>query len=162
MGVDQSVFLGPFLKCKPKDMTVTETYRTCPDCNAGHGRKRRLHGNFCSEHGKGENITVEMPADSLQAIREIVETDFGDSLRILDCCGDPVIDGFACFCSNSQNGPGRDFDSSGPDPCVTEISVNDISLEIMNFRERFAKVIAEIERFCDSVEIKWGLIFTAN
>lgn len=159
MSIDRGVYLGPFAKCKPLAKTVVETYRFCQECNS----RISFGVQFCGRHGKGEDRTEEKIGSSR---RDIVDVACNEGrLTELTLCGEPVIDDFTCLAPNQDmDGKRRKhFDPECPDEYVFAFEdPSQLARERSQFEAECAAELAEIRPLCESVEIVWGLVFTAN
>lgn len=164
MGIDYSLYIGPYARCKVGEVMVSETIRTCSnaDCvlykDTGIGFRK-----FCSECGS-QVKDRQVPAIGLVVDVEDLRDEIND--RLVTPSGSDFCDWMQknkthVWISNITNVKGL-YWSSDP-TCDTSLTVMDpdvIFKEVTVFRQFFQKELTVIEKAYgkDNFSIEWGVI----
>lgn len=167
MGIDYTVYVGPFLKCKNAKVDGERTIRTCtkPSCKQNKKESWDRDKKFCEECGSPiGDVVIKVKQDKVDCDPSIVN----DKLMIyrLDA---KDAHGYDVWISNQyrQNrGKVREFsfDPKSDGEQYVEISIEMIRDEMQEFVQQFEKQIDKLTRLYgeDNVELKWGLIHEIN
>lgn len=159
MGVDQSVTLGPFIRCRYGTAPEMKTFKHCT-ANPSHKSK----GQFCSKCGAPVGETTKPT---------------GEQIRDLDWGALDKIEGEGRIIQRTSMGgeiePGVDIWVSNtsrdgiPDRCIEryvdeclEIDPVVIPAEKAAFTQFFAKEIAIFKSTYTKVEVCWGLLSSCS
>lgn len=158
MGVDSTIYIGPFVKARNAVVPAEWTETGCPKCK----KPMDASSSFCptcgnqkgeyKKKGKTNRInTYELSEEIGQKLLP-VESPYGNS---------PVIKNFDTYTPNVElTGFGRPTSLDGKHGSDTLIPVNpeQITTEIELFKKQFSKELEIIEKAYGSIEIGWGVL----
>lgn len=158
MGLDYTVFVGPFLRCKFHKVTKEKAYRGCSECSY---ESTDVKTKFCPSCGKG--IVAKTKTVLKNSVRDYTDTGVQE---------DTFVELYGSMSSNPQlehwlrtnliSGPGRSFDPTETHGLVFLINEINPQKEIEAFEKQYAEEIVALRKAYDSVVTEWGCVSTIS
>lgn len=166
MGVDYTVYVGPFLQCHNPQIYSVYQEKVCTSFSCKNFQKNLYHP-FCELCGQPQG-TKEVPTktssinvfDLMAKIEDVLYPPFGDGYSQWSDENETDI-----WLPNLKN-PRKDAREFSFSPKYDGLIIQELNqsvLEMAEFQEQYKDAIAFLSKsYNDLVKVKWGLISTAH
>jgi hypothetical protein len=156
MGIDQTITLGPFIKCRYQTTPEMGTFRNCT-ADSSHKSK----GQFCSKCGSPVSETIKPTGKQIRNLDWDVLDKLQDRVYQRTSMGGEIEPGIDIWVSNVNDGiPDRSIERY-TDECL-EIDPSVIRTEKDAFSVFFAKEIGILQSQYSRVQVCWGLLSSCS
>jgi hypothetical protein len=161
MGIHAHTYLGPFIKIKNEQETVTVNISSCSNHQCKNYKKKMSSG-FCNLCGRPIGPVPKQKTQDKINLSEVLVTNLNEALAQIFTPSELVFDGFIYLIPNLNRNAPRAFILGD-----YEFSVNtnlNRDLEIAWFKQAFQGEIQTLQSLYTpgGVEILWGLITYYN
>jgi hypothetical protein len=154
MGTSYYVYVGAYLECTSKEVTLTRKAKQCPN---KHVVNQWNVQEFCAQCGQ-KIVEGEEQYQGRNVSSHDVYEKFGDILYAASMNGGMVD----YYKPNIRGEYGLRISIRQDELFGKELPLETIAAQIANFKTQFAEQIAAITKLYGNGEVKWGVLYEAN